>query len=167
MPRIRVDTSGDPYAIAKVIRAGRIGVHNESEEVGRNLVAAVKTTLSQPGSGRTYTTNFFTDKQGRVRPIGTRTPHTASAPGQPPAPDSGDLRDSIDYNARRLPDGAEVEVGSDLDYAVFTEMGTRKMLARPWLRPTIAAGVFKWFDPWLRGIEKRERAMARSLGGAG
>lgn len=33
------------------------------------------------------------------------------------------------------PDGLAATVGTDLDYGTFLELGTRRMAARPWLRP--------------------------------
>jgi len=33
------------------------------------------------------------------------------------------------------PDGLAATVGTDLDYGTFLEFGTRRMAARPWLRP--------------------------------
>ncbi len=33
------------------------------------------------------------------------------------------------------PDGLAATVGTELDYGTFLELGTRRMAARPWLRP--------------------------------
>ena len=56
-----------------------------------------------------------------------------SAPGEPPAMDSGRLRDSV--FAETDADGLSARVGSDLDYAAHLEFGTTRMAARPWLLP--------------------------------
>ena len=77
---------------------------------------------------RTYYTNNKT--QG----------HHPSLPENPPAPDTGNLRESIRYEVHK--EGGEVYgiVGStqkDPNYAVFTEYGTSKMAPRPWLRPAM------------------------------
>lgn len=70
-----------------------------------------------------------------------KTPHHPSLPGNPPAPDSGNLRENtIRYEVHK--EGKEVYgvVGStqkDPDYAVYTEYGTTKMAPRPWLRPAM------------------------------
>ncbi len=37
------------------------------------------------------------------------------------------------------PDGLAATVGTDLDYGTFLELGTRRMAARPWLRPAFLA----------------------------
>ena len=73
--------------------------------------------------------------------------HHPSLPGNPPAVDSGNLRESIRYEVHN--EGGEVYgiVGStqkDADYGVYTEYGTTKggwggkgMAPRPWLRPAM------------------------------
>lgn len=66
--------------------------------------------------------------------------HHPSLPGNPPAPDSGNLRESIRYEVHK--EGKEVYgiVGStqkDPDYSVYTEYGTSKMAPRPWLKPAM------------------------------
>lgn len=82
--------------------------------------------------------------------------HQASAPGEPPAVDTGRLRGSISTNwtgsgmrkgnvdgAAQSGDGIEapvgreftVSVGSAAPYASWLEYGTKKMAARPFIRP--------------------------------
>ena len=158
---------GDVRAIAKILLAGVKGMDSDAEKVGKMYKREMMKVLGGSGGGRTYTTGFFTDKQGRVRPIGSRTPHTASAPGQSPAKDSGDLQRSIGYRTEPNPSGATVVMGSTAKHALYTEEGTRKMLPRPWFRKTILAHASKATEIWAKGIEKRERAKARQLGGAG
>jgi HK97 gp10 family phage protein len=90
-------------------------------------------SIRRPGKGRLYTTNFFTDAAGVVRPIGQRPPHRASAPGEPPASDTGRLLGSVE--AVFFDGGLAAEIGTGLDYGRFLEFGTSKMAARPWLQP--------------------------------
>lgn len=64
--------------------------------------------------------------------------HRASAPGEPPATDTGGLlsnwpRPQKKFTAR----GAEVEGGPGQDYASHLELGTIKMEARPFMRPAL------------------------------
>lgn len=70
-----------------------------------------------------------------------RTPHYPSLPGNPPAPDSGDLRKSIHWEVERNGDFIVAKVGSimkDEMYPIYLEFGTSKMPAgRPWLRPAM------------------------------
>jgi HK97 gp10 family phage protein len=56
-----------------------------------------------------------------------RAPHQASAPGEAPANDTGELAKSLDYNVQRV----RLEVGESARYAIFLEDGTRKMKPRP------------------------------------
>lgn len=156
---------GDVYAIAKVLREGS-NVHEDSREVGEMLKTALIVAVSHPGTGRVYTTNFFTRNRKAI-PYGTRSPHQASAPGEPPAPDTMELMNSIDYSMARVRDGTEVDVGSTKDHSVYTEFGTQNMEPRPWFRSTIDKFKDRAFTIWAKGIERRERAKARQLGGSG
>lgn len=81
--------------------------------------------LSQPGSGRTYATG------NRTSPHDS---HTASAPGDPPAVNTGRLRQSI--TALQISPG-RWRVGTNVEYAIFLEWGTRKMAPRPFMRPAV------------------------------
>jgi hypothetical protein len=66
-------------------------------------------------------------KTGRLYRRPGRAPHQASAPGQAPANDTGNLANSLDYNVQRI----RLEVGERAPYAIFLEDGTRKMKPRP------------------------------------
>ncbi|HMM95400.1 hypothetical protein [Phycicoccus sp.] len=160
---------GDPGEnIAKVLRAGRAGVHRDLERAGVRLVNQLRLDLSKPGTGRLYTTYFFTDSRGRVRPIGRRPPHRASSPGSPPAVDTGALRASYGASVSRLsPVLTELKIASGKDYAAYLEFGTSKMAPRPHLRPLMARRIVWVRSEVAEGIEGRERAMARRLGGTG
>jgi len=77
--------------------------------------------------------------------------HRASAPGDPPARDTGILANSISFTVKRRFLGIVGEVGSDLakirskdptsdpEYGLTMEFGTRdgRIAARPWLRPSL------------------------------
>lgn len=87
--------------------------------------------------------------------------HHPSLPGNPPAPDTGNLRNSIRYEIHV--EGKEVYgiVGStqkDPDYAVYTEYGTSKMAPRPWLRPAMLKN-----ESWIRN--SIAKAVARTFTG--
>lgn len=83
------------------------------------LYNAAQVVLGQDGSGRTY---------GR---------HVASAPGQPPAPDKGNLKRNWRGRTFALPNGkglgitVHMQITSDMFYHDFLEHGTRKMAPRP------------------------------------
>ena len=73
--------------------------------------------LSRPGTGELY---------GK---------HRASAPGEPPAPDTGRLRAATqaDEQVRRDGDNLVGRVVANTEYALPLEKGTERMAARPFL----------------------------------
>ena len=63
--------------------------------------------------------------------------HIASAPGEAPAIDIGELAGSVRVlGGAYSPIEAWVEFGSDVPHAAYTEMGTSRMAPRPWLVST-------------------------------
>jgi HK97 gp10 family phage protein len=70
----------------------------------------------------------------RSRQGGGTYPHIASAPGNAPNTDTGKLVSSI---AVEKTGDTEHEVGTNLDYGEYLEMGTKFMFARPWLIPAL------------------------------
>ena len=92
---------------------------------GVNLLRnAALEVLGQNGSGRVY-----------------RNGHVASAPGQPPAPDTGNLRRNWRQRVYAHGNGkgngvtVHMQISSQMFYSVFLENGTRKMAARPFHEP--------------------------------
>lgn len=61
--------------------------------------------------------------------------HSPSAPGYPPAIDSGELVSNILFGVRSSV--LEFGVGRKVKYGVYLEEGTKKMAARPFLNPFI------------------------------
>lgn len=59
--------------------------------------------------------------------------HRASKPGDPPAPDTGALRNSVQLS--KTDDG--YRVGTDMEYAPHLEFGTPSIAPRPAWRPAI------------------------------
>ena len=95
---------------------------------------AIKSIQTGPKSGRVY------------QKYNPRRTHTASAPGQAPASDTGNLVSQIMVR-QQTKDNVLVE--SNALYSSFLEFGTSKMLARPFLfpatersRPKIIQAVF-------------------------
>ena len=100
----------------------------------QQLRNAIVLELSSAGTGRTYT-HYYAIKGGRLVPVGKRNkPHTASAPDEAPAVDSGRLRQSI--TALHVGEG-RWRVGTNAFYAIYLEFGTRRMAARPFIRPAL------------------------------
>ncbi|HVL03581.1 MAG TPA: hypothetical protein VM386_04000, partial [Acidimicrobiales bacterium] len=108
--------------LAKVVQAGIASTNLSLPQVGLELTGQIKQTLSRPGSGRLY--------KGRRG----RGDHRASAPGEPPAPDTGQYRNSWSW---RMGAGY-VEVGTNLEQGPSLEFGSSRMAARPHARPTVA-----------------------------
>lgn len=118
-----------------------------------SLEVAVKQELSKPGSGRLYRRR---SRRGRIAVARARRRapkasefHRASAPGEPPAPDTGTLRNSI-HTARR---GTRVTVGTPVDYAPPLEFGGIHLKRRPFMRPA--------FERWKREVGTQTAALVR------
>ena len=127
-------------------------IGKEAEERMLEAVAIVRDatldTLSGPRTGRTY----FVP--------GTRKEYTASAPGEPPAVQLGDLRKSVKGGIVYEDGGDECKdkgdvlvgfVGTELPKGPMLEYGTTRMSARPWLRPSFE-----------RSMDKLKEIMTRS-----
>ena len=132
----------------KMIRALGEELVIGANEIRNRIINSMDTT---PKTGYTYrwracnpgeAPDYFVTIKGRRIPVKERwKPHIASSPGNPPAVDTGNLKQSIIMDAR-LP--GEVEVGSTITeppYPVYLEKGTSQMAARPWLQPAIDAVV--------------------------
>ena len=111
----------------------------------------VRRTLSQPGTGRVYRIGKGRKSGRNLRAQGL---HRASAPGRPPAVNTNRLRSSwtvdsvtgfgstITASGNSVTiyrDGKSIvlEYGSRVEYAPMLEYGTRRMKARPYLKPTL------------------------------
>lgn len=108
------------------------------------LERQIKVTLSTPGRGwiRRHRTKSVTKRGIRSVDIGRAGRH--SAPGDPPAPDTGQLRNSIHANiGGHGPDGASSRVGTNLPYAPVLEFGSIAeggfIAPRPFMRPALEA----------------------------
>ena len=67
---------------------------------------------------------------------GGGTPHTPSAPGEPPHVDTGALKSSIRW---WKPQQLTRHIGDGVEYGIYLEFGTSRMAARPWLTPAVEA----------------------------
>lgn len=95
-------------------------------------------------------------------------PHHPSLPGNPPAPDTGNLRNSIRYEIHaepRSPYGVVGTTQKDPPYGQYLEYGTSKggwggkgIAPRPWLRPSMEKN-----NDWIR--QSIAKAVARVLKG--
>lgn len=119
---IRFDTP----ALLELFESPEGPVAKDLKRRGLRVQAAVRRSLKQTGTGRVY-------QRGNVT-------HIASAPGQPPATDTGQLAASIGEELRRDEQGLVERIGSNLDKALYLELGTRTIAPRPFLRPALDAG---------------------------
>lgn len=92
----------------------------------------VKLELSKPGTGRVY---------GR---------HTASAPGEPPAPDTGRLRNAVQTEVYRSPTAVTGEVSINTEYAAALELGTERMAPRPFASTVVRERAGRLLDVFKR-----------------
>ena len=91
--------------------------------------------------------------------------HHPSFPGNPPAPDSGNLRNSIRYEVHNENKEVYGIVGStqkEENYAVWMEYGTSdgRIAPRPWLRPAMIKN-----EDWIR--RSTAKAVADGMKGVG
>jgi hypothetical protein len=83
-------------------------------------------------------------RTGRVYKVpGTNQLYTASSPGEAPAVQLGDLRKSVKSGVEKEGKVVVGFVGSELPKASMLEMGTSRMAARPWLRPSFEKSLDK------------------------
>jgi len=101
------------------------------QEVGDIFTGIIHDLINAPGRGRIY-----------VRPGGT---HTASAPGDPPATDTGNLVENIGANiVRDTEQETAVGVGVNSQEAPYWEGlndGTDKVEPRPYIQRGLDAGL--------------------------
>lgn len=140
-------------ALVKFGEAVKAGAPLALDRAAAVLSAQIARELSQPGSGRFYarTTSkrdgkkaraaarILNNSAGKVELAGlgrilTKL-HRASAPGEPPAPDTGNLKrsgfiEAISTTARR--------VGVAAVYGKWLEFGTPRIAPRPFMRPALA-----------------------------
>ena len=116
---------------AKVVKSIEDAAGQRMAEAVQAVRTQVLETLSGSRSGRTYYVP------------GTHRAYTASAPGEPPAQATAELRQSIKTSVGG--EGKEVIgiVGTDKIQGLMTEFGTVNMEARPWLRPSFEKAMDK------------------------
>lgn len=133
---------GNPLtALDKVARDISIERDVAIDALGHALESQIVNELSKPGRGKYRRST--TKRVGKLGKKGARTSlaraDRASAPGDPPAADSGALKRSIMYSK----DAHRRQVGSDKEYAAPLEFGTKRagrkhktvILPRPFMRP--------------------------------
>ena len=111
-----------------VRRKIRAGVRRNMREALLLYQRGLQQTLTGQRSGERYRVPFT----GEFGVPGTGRYYTASAPGEAPARRTGDLHGSID---QRLESDTHGVAGTDKQYGLYLDRGTRNMRPRPWIRP--------------------------------
>ena len=123
---------GDPNSpVGKLIRQKTLAVQ-----------AMAKVLLKIPGSGREYPAGeYFLNRHGKVYHWVRFTSHRASAPGEPPAGDTGLLAASILIKIEVVDEKVTGSVYANAKYGRYQELGTLYMHPRPFLRPALHAAM--------------------------
>ena len=129
-------------ALSKALKnlgAGLDGAVNKAVVRTANQVRgeAIKMISREISSGRVYV-------RGNVT-------HTASAEGDAPNTDTGNLVSKI---AVENPRRGTSFVGTSVEYGKHLEFGTKKMAARPWLRPAMEKNEAKLTESITNAIKK-------------
>jgi len=100
-------------------------------------------SIQAGGSGKSY------------KKYNPRRTHTASAPRQPPATDTGFLVSQITMNVKTRADGSVVgQIISSAPYSKHLEFGTVNMQPRPFMQPALMKNKRKIQAMFKRGILK-------------
>lgn len=133
--------------ISAAVKPGAMSA--QLETIGFLVENELKKEYSKPGSGRTYTRRGVS--------------HQASAPGEPPAPDTGQLRARIHHVVGRDAVGEFVEVGVNDPRAAMLEFGTRHIAPRPAFRTTTARMAEQVGKALAAGVLAQQRKAAARL----
>lgn len=113
--------------IKRIGKEAEQGVANAVKATALEVISDVKKRIQRgPKSGRTYT-------RGNVS-------HTASAPGQAPATDTGALASSPYFEQSSK---LSATIGSRLAYSAYLEFGTVRIKPRPSWTPAVEAAAPK------------------------
>jgi HK97 gp10 family phage protein len=113
--------------IKRIGKEAEQGVANAVKATALEVISDVKKRIQRgPKTGRTYTRGNIT--------------HTASAPGQAPATDTGVLASSVYFTQSSK---LSAVVGSRLAYASYLEFGTTRIKPRPSWTPAVEAAAPK------------------------
>ena len=146
-----VKIEGVDDVVAQLSKLGDLGESEAFKAIHASLYrvhgVAVKKIMQGPKSGRIYE---------RTKGRNLSTTHQASAPGQPPATDTGVLASSIYVKKTGRLSG---QVGTDKEYGFWLEYGTRSIEPRPWLAPSLDEN-----RDWI--LDKFRKALDKAVKGA-
>jgi hypothetical protein len=130
MPGKAVDVVITTDDTLKLKASMRSATHAVVAKTVFDIEAGIKNRLAQPGGGKIY------GATGPTRPgkRGSRKRHQASAPGQPPATDTGTLANSTQGKMLTETEG---EVRVTAEYGRLLEDGTVFIEPRPFFAPSV------------------------------
>lgn len=137
---------------SKVLHAGAgggVAIQKAMAALGISITNKVKKAMHHSGRG--------------TNPPGSGKRHRPSAPGEPPASDTGYLANSYAWRTGLDADGPFLEVGSNAVYAPTLEFGSQNMAPRPAYRPAVEASLAEIGLAMARGIEAAQREAASRL----
>lgn len=126
-------------------REARVAVQSSIEKVRSDAVRSIQ---KGPKSGRVY-------ERGSGSNLSAT--HQASASGQPPATDSGNLAGS----GRTHQSGAQGTVYFDAAYAYHLEFGTMRMAPRPFLMPAVESNNGYIIARFERALDRAQKQVGR------
>lgn len=141
--------------LAEVLGDIRLGGKAGLADVGVVGVSRIKRLLSTPGTGRYYR------RPGASGPRAVL--HRASVPGAPPAPDTGQYRASWNWQTGEDARGPYVDIGTNDKRGPWFEYGTRRMKARPHVRPMMNTLRDDITDLVREGIIEKQKGTVRRL----
>lgn len=128
---------------ALISAAVRNGIKEALLKTAHNIEAEMKDSIEHgEKTGRVYRKESQVSFKAKGKAVsftahkGSKTEHQASAPGEAPAADFGDLVNSIGVIQDNL-DNLEVEVIAKAEYAMNLEVGTAHMEPRPFMVPAV------------------------------
>ena len=174
-PEIVIELNKFPILAAEI--AGR--ADTVCERTAQAVEANAKLLIQNPPkTGRIYelgerNVTFLTGggAKGKVRVVSftvnkgkASRQHQASAPGEAPATDTGNLVNT-GYSERK--GTADWEVGFSAEYAAPLEYGTPTILPRPYLRPSVEKHRQGFMDAMSEATAGREGDLPDAAGGGG
>ena len=125
---------------------------------------AIKLIQRSTKTGRVYTQVFRRNKKGRLITVGMRgdsklggnlsSSHKASAGGESPATDTGNLVGKIVID-KATNEGDTAFVSSNAKYSRYLEEGTKQMKARPFMEPALEQEQDRIDDIVVKNINKK------------
>jgi hypothetical protein len=131
-------------------KATKSGINKSFAFLGKELVKDSRQKMKD--TERDLSKTYFVRVRGRI------IRHNPSKPGFPAAIMTGALSKSVRYNVNGS-DSMKFGAGyfNKVDYAGFVELGTKRMVARPYLRPAILENdrnAFTAFEKYIKRVSE-------------